>query len=93
MHRAGVSSFAYQGTNSHVIADAPVAHAVPQQQAMAWQRARFWYQVQIALSVYMSPYLLLPVLLMCLVFDKTQQAGWLSLDTQPLLPGSFLSHR
>jgi hypothetical protein len=46
-HRAGISSFAYQGTNSHVVAGAPVEPAVPQQQAMMWQCARFWYQVRI----------------------------------------------
>lgn len=45
-HRAGISSFAYQGTNSHVVAGAPVEPAVPQQQAMVWQHARFWYQVR-----------------------------------------------
>jgi hypothetical protein len=44
--RAGVSSFAYQGTNSHVVAGIPEAPAVPQQKALAWQRARFWYQVR-----------------------------------------------
>ena len=44
--RAGISSFAYQGTNSHVVAGAPVEPAVPQQQAVVWQHARFWYQVR-----------------------------------------------
>ena len=45
---AGVSSFAYQGTNSHVIAGAvgpAVAYEAPRSQL--WHQQRFWYQVRL----------------------------------------------
>ena len=42
---AGVSSFAYQGTNSHVVAGGLCqAHATIKSQA-TWHHRRYWYQV------------------------------------------------
>lgn len=46
LHSAGVSSFAYQGTNSHVVAAQPVdqAAAITTSQPPLYQRMTFWFQ-------------------------------------------------
>ena len=40
-----VSSFAYQGTNSHVVLAAGGATPAALPQPWVWQRSRLWYQV------------------------------------------------
>lgn len=45
--KAGVSSFAYQGTNSHVIIGGPCACPARVQQPLRdWRHRRFWFQVR-----------------------------------------------
>lgn len=46
LHSAGVSSFAYQGTNSHVVAAQPVdkATSITTLQPSLYQRMTFWFQ-------------------------------------------------
>jgi hypothetical protein len=43
--RGSVSSFAYQGTNSHVVLGAAGSLALKAPQPWLWQRSRLWYQV------------------------------------------------
>lgn len=52
--RAGVSSFAYQGTNSHAIVGGACAFpARVDLRQRQWQRRRFWFQV--LLRPYLNP--------------------------------------
>ena len=44
--KAAVSSFAYQGTNSHVIVGAPQGcHALVNRPQRFWDHRKFWFQV------------------------------------------------
>ena len=43
---AGVSSFAYQGTNSHVVAATICQTQATVQARTIWHHRRFWYQVR-----------------------------------------------